>query len=340
MVAGKLTVLDTMRRPMRDLRVSVTDRCNFRCVYCMPREAFGADHAFLTRPDLLRFDEIERIVRSAVALGVTKVRLTGGEPLVRRGLDELVAALASVDGIEDLTLTTNGSLLAAHAQGLADAGLDRVTVSLDALDDETFGRMNDVGFPVSRVLDGIAAANDAGIGPVKVNTVIRRGLNEHAVVDLAEHFRGTGTTVRFIEYMDVGATNGWRLDDVVPASEIVSRIHARWPLEPVVAEYRGEVARRYRYVDGAGEIGVISSVSEPFCGDCTRARLSADGQVFTCLFASVGHDVRSLLRAGTTDAVLTDELRRIWTGREDRYSELRALDTVDTSRVEMSFIGG
>jgi GTP 3',8-cyclase len=340
MVAGKLTVLDTMRRPMRDLRVSVTDRCNFRCVYCMPREAFGADHAFLTRPDLLRFDEIERIVRAAVALGVTKVRLTGGEPLVRRGLSELVAALASVDGIDDLTLTTNGSLLAAHAQRLADAGLDRVTVSLDALDDETFGRMNDVGFPVSRVLEGIAAANAAGIGPVKVNTVVRRGLNEHAVVDLAEHFRGTGTTVRFIEYMDVGATNGWRLDDVVPASEIVSRIHARWPLEPVVAEYRGEVARRYRYADGAGEIGVISSVSEPFCGDCTRARLSADGQVFTCLFASVGHDLRSLLRAGATDAVLTDELRRIWTGRDDRYSELRALDTVDSSRVEMSFIGG
>ncbi len=273
-------------------------------------------------------------------MGVRKVRLTGGEPLVRRHLDELVRALAAIDGIDDLSLTTNGSLLATKATALADAGLHRLTVSLDALDDPTFMRMNDVGFPVQRVLDGIAAAEAAGIGPVKVNSVIRRGINEHAVTDLAGHFRGTGSTVRFIEYMDVGTTNGWRLDEVVPAAEIVAAIHARWPLEAVGSDYRGEVARRYRYLDGAGEIGVISSVSEPFCGDCTRARLSADGQLFTCLFASAGHDLRGLLRDGATDADLTDALRIIWTGRDDRYSELRALETVDRPRVEMSFIGG
>jgi cyclic pyranopterin phosphate synthase len=340
MPTAALTVLDTLRRPMRDLRVSVTDRCNFRCLYCMPKESFGADHAFLARPEILRFDEIERIVRSAVSLGVRKVRLTGGEPLVRRNLDDLVRALATIDGIEDLSLTTNGSLLAAKAQALADAGLHRVTVSLDALDDPTFMRMNDVGFPVQRVLDGIAAAEAAGIGPVKINSVIRRDINEHAVIDLAGHFRGTGATVRFIEYMDVGTTNGWRLDDVVPAADIVAKIGARWPLEPVASEYRGEVAQRYRYVDGAGEIGVISSVSEPFCGDCTRARLSADGQLFTCLFASSGHDLRGVLRSGATDADLTDALRAIWAGRDDRYSELRALQTVEGPRVEMSFIGG
>ncbi len=325
---------------MRDLRVSVTDRCNFRCGYCMPKEAFGADHAFLPRAEILAFDEIERIVRATVALGVRKVRLTGGEPLVRRDLVALVAALASIDGIHDLTLTTNGSLLASKAQALADAGLHRITVSLDALDDSTFMRMNDVGFPVQRVLDGIAAAEAAGIGPVKVNAVIRRGVNEHAVVDLAAHFRGTGSTVRFIEYMDVGTTNAWRLEEVVPAAEIVSAIAARWPLVRVEPEYRGEVARRYRYADGAGEIGVISSVSDPFCGDCTRARLSADGQLFTCLFASRGHDLRSVVRNGATDVELADAIASIWTRRDDRYSELRALETIDQPRVEMSFIGG
>jgi len=325
---------------MRDLRISVTDRCNFRCLYCMPKESFGADHAFLARPEVLRFDEIERVVRAAVSLGVRKVRLTGGEPLVRRNLEDLVGALAAIGGIEDLSLTTNGSLLATKARALADAGLHRITVSLDALDDPTFMRMNDVRFPVQRVLDGIAAAEAAGIGPVKINSVIRRDINELAVIDLAGNFRGTGTTVRFIEYMDVGTTNGWRLDDVVPSAEIVARINARWPLEPVPSEYRGEVAQRYRYVDGEGEIGVISSVSEPFCGDCTRARLSADGQLFTCLFAAAGHDLRGVLRAGATDADLTDALRAIWAGRDDRYSELRALQTVDGPRVEMSFIGG
>jgi cyclic pyranopterin phosphate synthase len=335
-----LTVLDTLSRPMRDLRVSVTDRCNFRCGYCMPREVFGPDHAFLPRAEILTFEEIERIVHASVALGVRKVRLTGGEPLVRRNLEALVGMLATIDGVEDLTLTTNASLLAAKAQALADAGLHRVTVSLDALDDETFMRMNDVGFPVSRVLDGIAAAEAAGLGPVKLNAVIRRGVNEHAVVDLADHFRGTGTTVRFIEYMDVGHSNGWRLDEVVPADEIVAAIDARWPLEPVDRDYRGEVARRYRYRDGAGEIGVISSVSQPFCGDCTRARLSADGRLFTCLFATAGHDLRSVLRSGADDAVLGDALSGIWAGRSDRYSELRSLDTVELPKVEMSFIGG
>jgi GTP 3',8-cyclase len=335
-----MTVLDTLQRPMRDLRVSVTDRCNFRCGYCMPREAFGPDHAFLPREEILDFDEIERVVRAAVRLGVRKVRLTGGEPLVRRGLEGLVGRLATLEGIDDLTLTTNGSLLAARAAALAEAGLHRVTVSLDALDDETFGRMNDVGFPVARVLDGIAAADAAGLGPVKLNAVVRRGINEHAVLDLAGHFRGTGVTVRFIEYMDVGHTNGWRLDDVVPAAEIVAAIDARWPLEPLDADYRGEVARRYRYRDGGGEIGLISSVTEPFCGDCTRARLSADGRLFTCLFATDGHDVRSLLRSGADDAHLADTLRAIWTGRSDRYSELRTLDTVDLPKVEMSYIGG
>ena len=325
---------------MHDLRVSVTDRCNFRCIYCMPKEIFGSDHAFLPREEILTFDELERVVRASVALGVRKVRLTGGEPLVRRNLEELVGRLSAVGEIEDLTLTTNASLLAAKASALADAGLHRVTVSLDALDDATFQRMNDVGFPVSRVLDGIAAAEAAGIGPIKVNAVIRRGLNEHSIIDLAEHFRGTGTSVRFIEYMDVGHTNGWRMDDVVPAAEVVAMIDARWSLEPLEPGYRGEVARRYRYVDGAGEIGVVSSVTQPFCGDCTRARLTADGQLYTCLFATSGHDLRSVLRNGAGEEVLVETLRGIWTGRSDRYSELRTLETVELPKVEMSFIGG
>ncbi len=339
-MAAPLTVLDTLGRPMRDLRVSVTDRCNFRCVYCMPKEVYGRDHAFLPRAEILDFEEIERVVRTTVALGVRKVRLTGGEPLVRRNLERLVGMLAAIEGVDDLTLTTNASLLADRAQLLADAGLHRVTVSLDALDDATFQAMNDVGFPVSRVLDGIRAAEEAGLGPVKVNTVIRRGLNEHAVLDLAGRFRGTATAVRFIEYMDVGHTNGWRLDDVVPAADVVAAIDARWPLVPVAADYRGEVAQRYRYRDGGGEIGVISSVTQPFCGDCTRARLSADGQLFTCLFATAGHDLRGLIRSGASDPDLTEALRVIWTGRDDRYSELRTLETVDLPKVEMSFIGG
>jgi cyclic pyranopterin phosphate synthase len=325
---------------MRDLRVSVTDRCNFRCVYCMPRELFGPDHAFLPRAQILDFEEIARVVRAAVPLGVHKLRLTGGEPLVRRNVAELVRMLAAIDGVDDLTLTTNGSLLATKAGALAEAGLSRVTVSLDALDDATFMRMNDARVPVSRVLDGIAAAERAGLTPIKVNAVIRRGLNEHAVLDLAQQFRGTGKIVRFIEYMDVGATNGWRLDDVVPAREILERIDARWPLEPMDADYRGEVAQRYRYRDGAGEVGVISSVSQPFCGDCTRARLSADGRIYTCLFASSGHDVRAVLRSGQTDADLMAFLADVWQGRSDRYSELRTLETAAQPKVEMSYIGG
>jgi cyclic pyranopterin phosphate synthase len=332
--------IDLLGRPMHDLRVSVTDRCNFRCIYCMPKEVFGSDHAFLPRDEFLTFDEIERVVRASVALGVRKVRLTGGEPLVRRNLEDLVARLSAIAEIEDLTLTTNASLLATKASALAAAGLHRVTVSLDALDDPTFQRMNDVGFPVARVLDGIAAAEAAGIGPIKVNAVIRRGLNEHAILDLAGHFRGSGTTVRFIEYMDVGHTNGWRMDDVVPAAEVIGTIDARWPLEPLDPEYRGEVARRYRYLDGAGEIGVVSSVTQPFCGDCTRARLTADGQLYTCLFATSGHDLRSLLRSAADETTVADVLRAIWAGRSDRYSELRSLDTVELPKVEMSFIGG
>jgi cyclic pyranopterin phosphate synthase len=339
-MTASITALDTLGRPMRDLRISVTDRCNFRCGYCMPKEVFGLDHAFLPRSEILDFEEIERVVRAAVDLGVRKVRLTGGEPLVRRHLERLVAMLAPIPGIDDLTLTTNASLLTGKAQALADAGLGRLTVSLDALDDATFMRMNDVGFPVSRVLDGISAAEAAGLASIKINTVVRRGLNEHAILDLADHFRGTGKTVRFIEYMDVGHTNGWRMDDVVPAAEIISRIDARWPLEPVESDYRGEVARRYRYRDGAGEIGVIGSVTQPFCGDCTRARLSADGSLYTCLFATAGHDLRGVLRSGATDADLAGAIRAIWTGRSDRYSELRSLDTVELPKVEMSFIGG
>jgi cyclic pyranopterin phosphate synthase len=340
MAPAPLTVLDTLGRPMRDLRVSVTDRCNFRCGYCMPREVYGPDHAFLPRAEVLSYEEITRVVGAAVALGVRKVRLTGGEPLVRRSLETLVGMLASVDGIEDLTLTTNASLLAGKAQALADAGLHRVTVSLDALDDETFMRMNDARVPVSRVLDGMAAAEAAGLGPIKLNAVIRRGMNEHAILDLAGRFRGTDTVVRFIEYMDVGHTNGWRLDDVVPAGEILAAIDTRWPIEPVDPSYRGEVAQRWRYRDGAGEIGVISSVTQPFCGDCTRARLSADGSIYTCLFATAGHDLRPILRSDADDDTLADALRAIWTGRSDRYSELRTLDTVDLPKVEMSYIGG
>jgi GTP 3',8-cyclase len=333
-------VPDALGRPLRDLRISVTDRCNFRCVYCMPREIFGPDHAFLPRAEILDFEEIARVVRATVDLGVRKVRLTGGEPLVRRNLEALVGMLAGIPGVDDLTLTTNASLLSSKAETLARAGLHRVTVSLDALDDETFMRMNDTAFPVSRVLAGIDAARAAGLGPIKVNTVVRRDLNEHAILDLAEHFRGTGTTVRFIEYMDVGHSNGWRLDDVVPGEEIVERIDACWPLEPVDPAERGEVARRFRYLDGAGEIGVITSVSAPFCGDCTRARLSADGRLYTCLFATDGHDLRAILRSGASDAVVGDSLRAIWTRRDDRYSELRTLETVSLPKVEMSFIGG
>jgi cyclic pyranopterin phosphate synthase len=333
-----MRVLDTLGRPLRDLRISVTDRCNFRCVYCMPKEVFGRDYRFLPRGDLLTFEEIERVARVFVDLGVQKLRITGGEPLLRRDLEVLVGRLASLGDL-DVTLTTNGALLAGKAQVLAAAGLSRVTVSLDSLEDEVFRAMNDVDFPVARVLAGIEAATDAGLS-VKVNVVVKRGLNDGSILDIARRFRGTGHVVRFIEYMDVGATNGWRLDDVFPAEEIVRTIAAELPLEPVDPAYRGEVAQRYRYLDGSGEIGVIASVTQPFCGDCTRARLSADGKVYTCLFAIRGHDLRSVLRGGADDRELARAIRTIWVGRTDRYSELRTAETGALQKVEMSYIGG
>jgi GTP 3',8-cyclase len=333
-----MTVVDTLGRPVRDLRISVTDRCNFRCVYCMPKEVFGHEYRFLPRRELLTFEEIERVARVFVDLGVRKLRITGGEPLLRRDLEHLVAALVAIDDELDVTLTTNGAVLTQKAQALADAGLSRITVSLDSLDDEVFRAMNDVDFPVARVLAGIDAAAEAGLA-VKVNVVVKRGLNEGSLLDIARRFRGTGHTVRFIEFMDVGATNGWRMDDVVPAAEIVSTIGAEFPLEPVAAAYRGEVAERYRYLDGAGEVGVIASVTQPFCGDCTRARLSADGKLYTCLFAVLGHDLRALLRSDASED-LEETIRAVWTRRADRYSEVRTADTSSLRKVEMSYIGG
>jgi cyclic pyranopterin phosphate synthase len=337
-----LTMLprDTRGRPLHDLRISVTDRCNFRCVYCMPRAVFGPDHAFLPRAELLTFDEIARLVAIFTRLGVEKVRLTGGEPLVRRELSTLVGMLAAIPGVQDLTLTTNGVLLPDHASALKEAGLHRLTVSLDADDDATFMRMNDAGVPVSRVLAGIEAAEAAGLGPLKLNMVVKRGWNEHAVLPMARRFRGTGRILRFIEYMDVGHSNGWRLDEVISADEILATITAEFPLEPMPPTKRGEVAERYRYTDGAGEIGIIASVSRPFCGDCDRARLSADGQLYTCLFATTGHDLRRLLRGGASDAELEATLRGIWEVRDDRYSEIRSAETVTLPKVEMSYIGG
>jgi GTP 3',8-cyclase len=331
---------DTRGRPLHDLRISVTDRCNFRCVYCMPRAVFGRDHAFLPRAELLTFDEIARLVAIFTRLGVKKVRLTGGEPLVRRELPSLVATLSAIPGVHDLTLTTNGVLLPEHAAELREAGLDRVTVSLDADDDATFMRMNDAGVPVSRVLAGIEAAEAAGLGPIKLNMVVKRGWNEHALLPMARRFRGTGRVLRFIEYMDVGHSNGWRLDEVITADEILATIGAEFPLEPMPPTNAGEVAERYRYADGAGEIGVIASVSRPFCGDCNRARLSADGQLYTCLFATSGHDLRALLRGGASDAEIEAAIRRIWEVRDDRYSEIRSSETVALPKVEMSYIGG
>jgi cyclic pyranopterin phosphate synthase len=332
-------VTDTLRRPLRDLRVSVTDRCNFRCVYCMPKEVFGRDHVFLPREQLLDYEEIERLAGVFVAHGVKKIRLTGGEPLVRRQLERLVAMLARIPGL-DLTLTTNGSLLPGKAKLLRDAGLSRLTVSLDSLDDDVFRAMNDVDFPVDRVLAGIEAAEAAGFGPIKINMVVRRGLNEDSVLPMARYFRERGHVLRFIEYMDVGHTNGWRLDDVVPAAELVARIDAELALDPIEPAYRGEVARRYRYRDGGGEVGVIASVTEPFCGDCTRARLSAEGRLYTCLFAVRGHDLRALVRGGATDEELSLAIGRIWAARTDRYSEIRSAHTVGLPKVEMSYIGG
>ncbi|KJQ52743.1 GTP 3',8-cyclase MoaA [Microbacterium sp. SA39] len=341
-------LLDTLDRPLRDLRISVTDRCNFRCVYCMPRAVFGKDYAFLEKDELLSFEEIERIARVAAAHGVRKLRLTGGEPLLRRGIEELIARLAALrtpDGKRlELALTTNGSALAVKAQALKDAGLDRLTVSVDSLDDELFQRMNDVRFPVSRVLDGIDAAHAVGIGPIKLNMVVKRGLNDGEIEAMATRFKGTPYTLRFIEYMDVGTSNGWSLDEVVSSAEIVKRIGALFPLEPVGAAATGETAQRWRYADGTGEIGVISSVTNTFCGTCNRARISTEGRLFTCLFATEGHDLRSILRSGAGDDELAAAMSSIWGARDDRYSEIRSSLTPELRaarpRIEMSYIGG
>jgi cyclic pyranopterin phosphate synthase len=336
---------DTLGRPLHDLRISVTDRCNFRCTYCMPKEIFGADYAFLPRSQILTFEEIERLARVFVGLGAEKLRLTGGEPLVRRDLAvlvEMLAALRRPDGRPlDLTMTTNGSALRALAGRLAEAGLQRVTVSLDSLDDATFSAMNGVDFPVAKVLDGIAAARDAGLGPIKINMVVRRGINESSILPMARWAREEGVILRFIEYMDVGHTNGWRLDDVVPAAELVATVDAEMPLEAVAPRYRGEVATRWRYRDGGGEIGLIASVTAPFCGDCTRARLSAEGRFYTCLFTGEGHDLRAVVRdPEATDEDLRDAVAAVWRVRDDRYSDLRTEATSNLPRIEMFAMGG
>ena len=332
-------LLDRLGRPLETLRISITDRCNFRCVYCMPKEVFGRDYAFLERTALLSFEEIARVARIFAQLGVRTVRLTGGEPLVRRNVEHLIAQLKEIEGLE-LALTTNGALLPKLAQPLKDAGLDRITVSLDSVDDATFRSLNDVDFSVDRVLEGIDAAAAAGL-PLKVNAVVKRGVNDgEQIVQIAERFRGTGHVLRFIEYMDVGHTNGWRLDDVVSAHEIVKTIGDRWPLEPAGTHRPDETAKRWRYADGAGEIGVIASVTQPFCGGCSRARLSAEGKLYTCLFGAKGHDLRGPLRLGASDEELAELLRGVWGRRTDRYSELRTAETTTIPKVEMSYIGG
>ncbi|MFT4190355.1 MAG: GTP 3',8-cyclase MoaA [Comamonas sp.] len=344
---------DRRQRPLRDLRISVTDRCNFRCSYCMPKDVFGKDYRYLPHPALLSFEEIARLARLFAAHGTRKIRLTGGEPLLRKGLENLVGQLAELHAPGGqplaLTLTTNGSLLARKARALRDAGLQRVTVSLDALDDAVFRRMNDVDFPVADVLRGIEAAQAAGLAPVKVNMVVQRGVNDHQVVAMARHFRGTGVALRFIEYMDVGSTNGWRMDQVVPSDELLARLREHWALRPLAPSAAGETAARWGYADGAGEIGFISSVTHAFCGDCNRARLSTEGRLYLCLFASRGEDLRALLRSGASDAAISQAIGAIWQGRDDHYSETRAAIPASDSpnppeaparRVEMSYIGG
>lgn len=339
---------DGLARPLHDLRISVTDRCNFRCVYCMPKEVFDKDYQFLPHSSLLTFEEITRIARLFVAHGVEKIRLTGGEPLLRKNVEKLIAMLSELktpDGRAlDLTLTTNASLLAKKAQALKDAGLKRVTVSLDSLDDATFKRMNDVDFPVAEVLRGIDVAHHVGLGPIKINMVVKRGMNNQEVVPMARHFKGSPFILRFIEYMDVGNSNGWKMDEVVPSAEVVRHIGETMPIEPVEPNYTGETAERWRYIDGSGEIGVISSVTQAFCGACTRARLSTEGKLYTCLFATSGHDLRALLREGRSDEEISTAVAHLWRARQDRYSELRSANTegLDRSgtRVEMSYIGG
>ena len=334
-------LLDRRQRRVRDLRISVTDRCNFRCVYCMPKDAFAHDHAFLPRSELLSFEEIVRIARIFVDQGVEKIRITGGEPLLRRHVENLIEQLAKLP--VELTLTTNGSLLAKKARALRDAGLQRVTVSLDGLDDAVFKRMNDVDYPVGAVLDGIAAAAAAGLAPIKVNCVVKRGSNDGEILPLARHFRNSGHILRFIEFMDVGSSNGWRMDEVLPSADVLARINAEFPLEAIDANYAGEVAERWRYRDGAGEIGVISSVTQAFCSTCTRIRLSTEGQIYTCLFAQGGHDLRALLRQGGEDEALRRAIAAVWRARDDRYSEIRTVATALPARsrkIEMSYIGG
>jgi len=339
---------DRLGRPLRDLRISVTDRCNFRCSYCMPKEVFDKNYSFLPHASLLSFEEITRVARLFVAHGVHKLRLTGGEPLLRKNLEILVGMLAELrtpDGEPlDLTLTTNASLLARKAQALKNAGLQRITVSLDALDDTIFRRMNDADFPVAEVLDGIEVAQRVGLGPIKVNMVVKRGTNDDQILPLARHFRGSGIVLRFIEYMDVGATNGWRMDEVLPSAQVLARIEREFPLEAIEPNTTGETAERWRYRDGGGEIGVISSVTQAFCHDCNRARLSTEGKLFLCLFANRGHDLRALLRGGRSDAEIAAAIGQIWRGRDDRYSELRGAQAADTGsgarRVEMHYIGG
>ncbi len=339
MVSIDSNVEDRLKRPLRDLRISVTDRCNFRCTYCMPKEIFGPDHAFLPKQELLTFEEIVRVTRQFTRLGVRKIRLTGGEPLLRTDLPELVRQLNEVEGIEDIALTTNGVLLPKFAKPLKEAGLKRVSISLDALDNDIFGKMNGQGVKVDKVLKGIDAALEAGLG-VKINTVLKKGLNDSQVLPMARYFKNKGVILRFIEFMDVGTTNGWNMDSVVSQQEVLDKINPEMPLEPIDPNYYGEVAARYRYKDGEGEIGFISSVTQAFCGTCTRARLSADGKIYTCLFASGGHDVRKLVRSDMTDSELTESLASIWLNRHDRYSELRSKGIEPKDKIEMSYIGG
>lgn len=336
-------ILDTRGRPLRDLRISVTDQCNFRCRYCMPKEKFGSRHKFLAHTELLTFEEILKVAKAFSALGVEKIRLTGGEPLLRRHTEELVAKLKAIEtptgNSLEVAMTTNAAILGRKAKALKAAGLDRVTVSLDALTEDLFQAINDVGFPAYEVLKGIHAAREAGL-PVKVNTVVKRGMNEEEILPLAKTFRGTGITLRFIEYMDAGTANGWRMDDVVPSSEIVRRINEVWPIAPSEALYRGEVAERWHYLDGAGEVGFISSVTQAFCRDCTRARLSVEGGLFLCLFADRGYDIRTMLRGGATTEEIRDAVARIWTNRDNHYSEIRSEATTRRDRIEMQYIGG
>lgn len=334
-----MPLIDTLNRPLRDLRISVTDRCNFRCVYCMPKEIFGTDYKFLHRDQVLTFEEITRLAKIFVAHGVKKIRLTGGEPLVRKDLPDLIAMLAAIPNL-DLTMTTNGSLLPKFAQALKDAGLKRVTVSLDSLDNKIFKSMNDVDFPVEKVIEGMDAAAAVGLGPIKVNMVVKRGVNENSILPMARFFREKGYILRFIEYMDVGHSNGWRMDEVIPSAEVVKMINAEMPLESADPNYPGEVAGRWRYKDGKGEVGMISSVTQAFCRDCNRARITAEGQLYTCLFAVKGHDFRALLRDGASNDEISQEISRVWNKRADRYSEIRSENTTALPKVEMSHIGG